>query len=170
MDIDEEPVPLPSAAPRDISPNITLQPPLSRRGNGPGIIIITSECLELNDSEETLDPPPRQKWAEEGAPGLPPTGQVVRLPMISVVNIRGDRLYHEHIWWDQACLLRQLNLLPEYLPFPYSLPNDKRPAEGKRFEYRVPVTGAEGASKLMDENSVKSNGMFSFEVREVEDK
>ncbi|WEW60158.1 nuclear transport factor 2 family protein [Emydomyces testavorans] len=104
------------------------------------------------------------------APGIPPTGQPVRLPMVSVVNVRGDRLYHEHIWWDQACLLRQLGLLPEYLPFPYPLPDGRRPADGKRFEYRVPATGAEAARKLVDENSVESNEMFAFEVREVEDR
>lgn len=32
-------------------------------------------------------------------PGVPPSGSKLRIPMIAVVNIRGDRLYHEHIWW-----------------------------------------------------------------------
>jgi carboxymethylenebutenolidase len=84
------------------------------------------------------------------------------------VNIRGDRLYHEHIAWDQATLLRQLGLLPEYLPFPYPV-DGKQPAKGKRFEYRVPTTGAETADKLVDESSVPSNEMFGFEIREVDD-
>jgi len=35
--------------------------------------------------------------------------------MTSVVNVRGDRLYHEHIAWDQATVLVQLGLMPEYL-------------------------------------------------------
>ncbi|KLT38962.1 hypothetical protein CC85DRAFT_288991 [Cutaneotrichosporon oleaginosum] len=32
-------------------------------------------------------------------PGVPATGNKIELPMMAVVNIRGDRLYHEHIWW-----------------------------------------------------------------------
>lgn len=46
-------------------------------------------------------------------PGVPPTNKPLEVPFTSVVNIRGDRLYHEHIAWDQATLLRQLGLLPE---------------------------------------------------------
>ncbi|KAM3084584.1 hypothetical protein ACMFMG_001314 [Clarireedia jacksonii] len=102
-------------------------------------------------------------------PGIPPTNKHVRIPFTSVVNVRGDRLYHEHIAWDQATVLRQLGLLPEYLPFPYPLPNGRTPAKGKRFEYRVPTAGAETARKLMDESSVVSNHMFGFEIREVDD-
>jgi carboxymethylenebutenolidase len=83
--------------------------------------------------------------------------------------VRGDRLYHEHIAWDQASVLRQLGLLPEYLPFPYQLPDGRMPAKGKRFEYRVPVAGVETALKLVDESSVPSNGMFEFRIREVDD-
>ncbi|KAL6238406.1 hypothetical protein BDW75DRAFT_27717 [Aspergillus navahoensis] len=102
-------------------------------------------------------------------PGVPPTGKPLRIPFTSVVNIRGDRLYHEHIAWDQATVLMQLGLLPEYLPFPYSLADGRTPAPGKRFEYRVPAAGVETANKLQDEHTVPSNGMFGFEVREVDD-
>lgn len=86
-----------------------------------------------------------------------------------MVNVRGDRLYHEHIAWDQATVLKQLGLLPEYLPFPYPLPDGRKPRTGKRFEYRVPAAGQETAAKLADENSVPSNEMFAFEIREVDD-
>lgn len=89
--------------------------------------------------------------------------------MTSVVNVRGDRLYHEHISWDQATVLRQLGLLPEYLPYPYPLTNGQTPGPGKRFEYRVPVGGVETAEKLLDETAVVSNAMFEFAVREVDD-
>ena len=41
-------------------------------------------------------------------PGIPPTGKSVRVPFTSIVNVRGDRLYHEHIAWDQASILMQL--------------------------------------------------------------
>lgn len=91
----------------------------------------------------------------------------MEVPFTAVVNIRGDRLYHEHISWDQGTVLRQLGLLPEYLPFPYELPDGKSPAPGKRFEYRVPVLGTETANKMRDRNSVPSNQMFDFKIREV---
>ncbi|OES49256.1 dienelactone hydrolase family protein, partial [Pseudomonas aeruginosa] len=38
-------------------------------------------------------------------PGVPPTGRFVEIPMLGVVRFRGDRLYHEHIYWDQAGVL-----------------------------------------------------------------
>lgn len=101
-------------------------------------------------------------------PGIPPTNLKVQVPFSAVVNIRGDRLYHEHISWDQGSVLRQLNLLPEYLPFPYVLPDGRKPEPGKRFEYRVPVAGTETAEKMRDRNAVRSNQMFGFEIREVE--
>lgn len=100
-------------------------------------------------------------------PGVPPTGKPLEVPFTSIVNIRGDRLFHEHIAWDQATLLRQLGLLPEYLPFPYPV-NGKKPAPGKKFEYKVPVAGVETARKLVDENSVQSNELFSYGIREVD--
>lgn len=102
-------------------------------------------------------------------PGIPPTGKPLRIPFTSVVNIRGDRLYHEHIAWDQATVLIQLGLLPKYLPFPYPLADGRLPGPGKRFEYRVPAAGADTARKLHNEHMVESNGMIAFEVREVDD-
>ncbi|KAJ4351618.1 uncharacterized protein N0V89_006961 [Didymosphaeria variabile] len=100
-------------------------------------------------------------------PGIPPTNLKVEVPFCAVVNIRGDRLYHEHISWDQGTVLRQLGLLPEYLPFPHPLPDGKAPAPGKRLEYRVPVFGTEVAHKMRDRNTVPSNEMFHFKIREV---
>ncbi len=50
-------------------------------------------------------------------PGVPPTGRFVEIPMLGVVRFRGDRLYHEHIYWDQAGVLVQIGLLdPQGLP------------------------------------------------------
>ena len=60
----EEPLPLPSAPLVELTANVTLQPPLSRRGTGPGIILITSK--DLKPKIDTLDVLPQQKWAEEG--------------------------------------------------------------------------------------------------------
>jgi carboxymethylenebutenolidase len=108
-------------------------------------------------------------------PGIPPTNLPVRVPFTSVVNIRGDRLYHEHIAWDQASVLRQLGLLPEWLPFPYPLPDGRVPGPGKRFEYRVPAAGVETSAKMEDEGAVLSNELMEgcdgkgWAVREVDD-
>ncbi|KAI9926204.1 hypothetical protein MW887_004667 [Aspergillus wentii] len=100
-------------------------------------------------------------------PGVPPTGRKLEIPFMAVVNIRGDRLYHEHITWDQATVLKQLGLMPEYLPYPYPLANGKRPAPGRSFEVRVPAAGAETAAKMRDKNAVPSNQLFTGDVREV---
>ncbi|MGE3809314.1 MAG: dienelactone hydrolase family protein [Gemmataceae bacterium] len=63
-------------------------------------------------------------------PGVKPTGKYVEVPTIAVVCFRGDKLYHEHIYWDQASVLVQLGLLD-----PHGLP----------------VAGIETARKLVDE-------------------
>lgn len=60
--------------------------------------------------------------------------------------------------------------MPEYLPFPYALPDGKLPAPGNRFEYRVPAAGVESAQKLENEHEVPSNEMFAYKIREVMDR
>ncbi|KAF4958349.1 hypothetical protein FGADI_2515 [Fusarium gaditjirri] len=101
-------------------------------------------------------------------PGIPPTFQRAEIPFTAVVNIRGDRLYHEHISWDQGTALRQLGLMPDYLPFPYAVPGQTG-GPGAKYEYRVPVIGIETADKMRDRNSVPSNDMFGYKVRQVQD-
>ena len=48
----------------------TLQPPLTRRGHGPGIIIFMppTDALAAADvlGKKPIDPEPQLKWAEEG--------------------------------------------------------------------------------------------------------
>jgi carboxymethylenebutenolidase len=62
-------------------------------------------------------------------PGVAPTGKYVELPHVAVVKFDGDKIAHEHIYWDQASLLVQVGLLdPKTLP----------------------VTGAEQARKMLD--------------------
>jgi carboxymethylenebutenolidase len=63
-------------------------------------------------------------------PGVPPTGRYVEIPLVAIVAFRGDKLYHEHIYWDQASVLVQIGLL-------------KRDG--------LPVAGIETAKKLVDE-------------------
>jgi carboxymethylenebutenolidase len=50
-------------------------------------------------------------------PGIQPTGKYVELPHVVVMKFRGNKIVHEHIYWDQASLLTQLGLLdPKTLP------------------------------------------------------
>lgn len=63
-------------------------------------------------------------------PGLAPTGKYFEVPMLAVIRFRGDKLYNEHIYWDQASVLVQIGVLnPEGLP----------------------VAGRQTAQKLIDE-------------------
>ncbi len=60
---------LPSAKPISVTADITLQPPLSRRGEGPGLLVIVPKNYTVWDvgvANKTLDAEPLQKWAEEG--------------------------------------------------------------------------------------------------------
>ncbi|KAJ4319416.1 hypothetical protein N0V94_003920 [Neodidymelliopsis sp. IMI 364377] len=101
-------------------------------------------------------------------PGIPATGKKLELPFTSVVAMRGDRLCHEHISWDQATALKQLDLLPEYVPFPYQI-DGREASQGKRFEVKLPVVGKEGAAKLVDEGCGESNLLMEGKWREVDD-
>jgi carboxymethylenebutenolidase len=44
-------------------------------------------------------------------PGVEPTGKYVELPHVVVMKFIGDKIAHEHIYWDQASLLAQIGLL-----------------------------------------------------------
>jgi carboxymethylenebutenolidase len=46
-------------------------------------------------------------------PGVPPTGRVVDIDFVVVVQFRDGKLACERIYWDQATVLRQVGLLPE---------------------------------------------------------
>lgn len=63
-------------------------------------------------------------------PGVPPSGKYVEVPLVAIVKFRGDKLYHEHIYWDQASVLVQVGALD--------------PAG-------LPVAGIESPRKLLDE-------------------
>ena len=50
-------------------------------------------------------------------PGIAPTGQVVEIPLVAIVQFRDGKVAHEHIYWDQASVLVQIGLLdPQELP------------------------------------------------------
>jgi carboxymethylenebutenolidase len=44
-------------------------------------------------------------------PGIPPTGKHVQVPTVVVMKFDGDKIAHEHIYWDQATVLAQIGLL-----------------------------------------------------------
>ncbi|MYK32829.1 MAG: ester cyclase, partial [Boseongicola sp. SB0670_bin_30] len=72
-------------------------------------------------------------------PGVAPTGKYVEIPLVAIVNFRGEKLYHEHIYWDQASVLVQIGVLD--------------PAG-------LPVAGRETAKKLVDE-TLPSNELMA---------
>lgn len=102
-------------------------------------------------------------------PAVPATHKYIEVPFIAVVNVRGDRLYHEHITWDHASALRQIGWLPEALPYQPAEPahpinghtNGVNGVSGKKQMLILPVAGSETAAKLRNKNSVVSNAMFT---------
>src|SRR5215510_8418989 len=62
-------------------------------------------------------------------PGIAPTGKRVEVPLVAIVRFRGDKLAHEHIYWDQASVLVQLGLLDSST---------------------LPVAGVESAEKVLN--------------------
>jgi carboxymethylenebutenolidase len=74
-------------------------------------------------------------------PGVPPTGKFIELPMVLVVTFRGNKVYNEHIYWDQASVLVQIGLLD-----PTGLP----------------VSGVEQSRKLLDETLPSNELMPSW--------
>jgi carboxymethylenebutenolidase len=62
-------------------------------------------------------------------PGVAPTNRRVEIPMIAIVHFREGKLAHEHIYWDQASVLKQLGLLKDA---------------------SLPVCGVESARKVLD--------------------
>jgi carboxymethylenebutenolidase len=50
-------------------------------------------------------------------PGVAPTGKHVEIALVAIVKFRDGKLEHEHIYWDQASVLKQIGLLvDESLP------------------------------------------------------
>jgi carboxymethylenebutenolidase len=62
-------------------------------------------------------------------PGVPPTGRRVEVPLVVVVQLIGEEIVCERIYWDQASVLVQLGLLDSS---------------------QLPVAGVETARKVLD--------------------
>ncbi len=60
-------------------------------------------------------------------PGVAPTNRYVEVALVAIVRFRDGKLAHEHIYWDQASVLKQIGLLTDP---------------------RLPVFGAESAKKV----------------------
>ena len=71
-------------------------------------------------------------------PGVEPTGKHVKIPLVVIVHFRDGKLAHEHIYWDQASVLVQLDLI-----------------DGME----LPVAGVETAEKVLDP-SLPSNELM----------
>jgi carboxymethylenebutenolidase len=46
-------------------------------------------------------------------PGIAPTHRRVEIPLVAIVNFRDGKIAHEHIYWDQASVLKQIGLLED---------------------------------------------------------
>ena len=60
-------------------------------------------------------------------PGVSPTHRRVEVALVAIVRFRDGKLAHEHIYWDQASVLKQIGLLSDA---------------------SLPVCGAEAARKV----------------------
>ena len=64
-------------------------------------------------------------------PGIAPTGKTVEIATVIIVKFRGDKVCHEHLYWDQGSALKQIGVLDA---------GD------------LPIAGPEAARKVLDEN------------------
>src|SRR5690349_15571626 len=71
----------------------------------------------------------RRFYSRDFIPAIRPTNRRVEVPLVAIVRFRGDKLVHEHIYWDQASVLKQIGLLSDD---------------------SLPVFGAETARKVLD--------------------
>ena len=94
-------------------------------------------------------------------PGIPATSKTVEVVMVSIVCIRGGKLYHEHVYWDQASVLVQVGLLD-----PKAVPESMK-REGV---VRLPVVGREAARGILGGSNGKEaaeNELISGSMKEV---
>ncbi|KAL4793862.1 hypothetical protein BDV19DRAFT_211848 [Aspergillus venezuelensis] len=75
-------------------------------------------------------------------PGIPPTNKKVEIVLVSIVSLRANALYAEHVYWDQASVLVQVGLLdPKLVP-----DNLKGKVD------RLPVIGRDSARRILNED------------------
>lgn len=74
-------------------------------------------------------------------PGVPPTNKRVEVLVVSIVTVRGGKLYSEHVYWDQASVLVQTGLLDPRLV--------SEKARQKLGVEVLPVVGRQAARRLL---------------------
>lgn len=80
-------------------------------------------------------------------PGVPPTGRKLRIPMVGIVNLRGDKLAYESLYWDQANALVQLGLLD-------AVSSSLDP------NVTLPIAGDQVAQKILHPYGIPSNHLM----------
>lgn len=84
-------------------------------------------------------------------PCVPPTNKKVEIVVVSIVGMRGGKIWSERVYWDQASVMFQVGLLDP----------DEVPEEFKKGGLEMlPVAGSEAARKVMDFESEESNDMI----------
>ena len=84
-------------------------------------------------------------------PSIKPTNQKVEIVVVSIVGMRGGKIWHERVYWDQASVLFQVGLLDP----------DEVPEEHKKDGLEMlPVAGSEAARKIMEVESEETNDMI----------
>jgi len=63
-------------------------------------------------------------------PGIEPTGKEVEIATVIIVKFRGDKVCHEHLYWDQGSALKQIGVLDAG---------------------NLPIAGPEAARKVLNE-------------------
>jgi hypothetical protein len=77
-------------------------------------------------------------------PGVPPTGKRVELIIVAIIALKAERIFTEHLYWDQASVLVQVGLLdPKLVP------------EGAGAVTTLPVTGREAARRVLGEHPAR---------------
>jgi carboxymethylenebutenolidase len=64
-------------------------------------------------------------------PGIAPTNKRVEIPLVAIVRFRDGKLAHEHIYWDQASVLKQIGLLTDPVLPVYGVETADRVRAGK---------------------------------------
>ncbi|MEZ5923878.1 MAG: dienelactone hydrolase family protein [Hyphomicrobiaceae bacterium] len=75
-------------------------------------------------------------------PGIKPTGRYVEVPLVGIIQFRGDKVASEHIYWDQASVLTQIGLID-----PTGLPIAGREQAKKLLDPTLPANTLMGAWK-----------------------
>jgi carboxymethylenebutenolidase len=72
-------------------------------------------------------------------PGIQPTGRYVEIPIVVIMKFDGNKIAHEHVYWDQASVLAQIGLI------------DTK---------SLPIIGIEQAKKLLEisQKNIQSGG------------